>query len=75
MAGETGAYLELQGHCGLLLPGVATRWGWNRSSFLRALTLKAGVPEDALQDAEARVFIFRDQVFGEGACHGGNTCI
>jgi AmmeMemoRadiSam system protein B/uncharacterized protein (TIGR00296 family) len=70
IAGETGAYLEFQGHRGLLLPEVATRWSWDRSAFLRALAVKAGVPDDALSDAEARVFVFRDQVFAEGTSDG-----
>jgi len=50
---------------GLLLPQVATEWGWDREEFLRQTCLKAGLPEDAWQKG-AKVYAFTAEVFGEG---------
>lgn len=50
---------------GVLLPQVATEWGWNREEFLRQTCRKAGLPADAWQDPETVIEIFSAQVFGE----------
>ena len=74
---EHGAYLEHGTHRGLLLPKVATERGWNREQFLRALAGKAGVPSATYDGPQARLYVFRDQVFGERtrleAAAGGPT--
>ena len=49
---------------GLLLPQVATEWGWTVEQFLRQTCRKAGLPDDAWQHG-ARVFRFEADVFGE----------
>lgn len=49
---------------GLLLPQVATEYGWNREQFLEATCEKAGLPKDAWRTG-ARIFRFAAQVFGE----------
>ena len=52
---------------GLLLPQVATEWGWTAEQFLRQTCLKAGLPYDAWQHG-ARVFRF------EARCSATMTC-
>lgn len=50
---------------GLLLPQVATEYGWDRETFLNHTCLKAGLPEGAWKDKNTRIEIFSAQVFGE----------
>ena len=55
--GEHGLFISQGGRRGLLLPQVATEFGWNRETFLRQTCLKAGLPGDAWRrGAEIRVF-------------------
>jgi AmmeMemoRadiSam system protein A len=49
---------------GLLLPQVATEWGWTVQQFLRQTCTKAGLPADAWQHG-ARMFRFDAEVFGD----------
>ena len=51
---------------GLLLPQVATEWGWDREMFLAQTCLKAGLPRDAWKTG-ATVLKFEAEVFGDGA--------
>jgi uncharacterized protein (TIGR00296 family) len=62
---QHGGYLEYGANRGLLLPKVATERGWDRDQFLRALVGKAGAPAGAFSGNEFRLYVFRDQVFGE----------
>jgi len=64
--GRHGAYLESGGHSGLLLPQVATHGAFTQSSFLEALSRKAGLRPGAYQDPQARLSVFQAQVFGDG---------
>jgi len=50
---------------GVLLPQVATEYGWDRTTFLQHTCIKAGLPENAWQDPQTRIEIFSAQVFGE----------
>lgn len=50
---------------GVLLPQVATEWGWGREEFLRHTCLKAGLPTEAWKEPETIIEIFSAQVFGE----------
>ncbi len=62
--GRHGLIVE-QGHRrGLLLPQVATEYGWDRETFLDHTCIKAGLPAQAWRTG-ARIFIFEAQVFGE----------
>jgi AmmeMemoRadiSam system protein A len=55
--GDHGLHISQGGRRGLLLPQVATEFGWNRETFLRQTCLKAGLPGDAWRrGAEIRVF-------------------
>jgi len=50
---------------GVLLPQVATEYGWDRTKFLEQTCLKAGLPPNAWQDPQTKIEIFSAQVFGE----------
>jgi len=50
---------------GLLLPQVATDYGWDREEFLRATCRKAGLPTDAWKQPDTEIFVFSAEVFGE----------
>lgn len=50
---------------GLLLPQVATEYGWDRETFLKHTCLKAGLPEDAWKDKSTQISIFSAEVFSE----------
>ena len=62
--GRHGLVVELGHRRGLLLPQVATEWGWTKDQFLRRTSRKAGLPDDAWRQG-ARVFRFEAEVFGE----------
>lgn len=64
--GRHGLIIE-QGHRrGLLLPQVATEYGWNRETFLDHTCRKASLPPTAWRHG-ARILIFEALVFGEKA--------
>ncbi|MEM4725233.1 MAG: AmmeMemoRadiSam system protein B [Candidatus Hadarchaeum sp.] len=62
--GRDGLYIIRGPYAGVLLPQVATEWGWDREEFLREVCLKAGLPPDAWQKG-AILYRFEAQVFGE----------
>ena len=62
--GRHGLVVELGHRRGLLLPQVATEWGWTKDQFLRQASRKAGLPDEAWREG-ARVFRFEAEVFGE----------
>jgi AmmeMemoRadiSam system protein A len=64
--GEHGLLLELGQNRGLLLPQVATEYGWDREQFLAHTARKAGLPEKSWGDPRAKLFIFSAEVFDEG---------
>lgn len=49
---------------GLLLPQVATEWGWSREELLAQTCRKAGLPPDAWRRG-AQLFTFEAEIFGE----------
>ncbi|MCX7000856.1 MAG: AmmeMemoRadiSam system protein A [Candidatus Sumerlaeota bacterium] len=63
--GKDGLVVERGFHRGLLLPQVATEWGWDKYEFLENTCQKAGLPPDAYQKKDTKIFRFRAQVFGE----------
>jgi len=63
--GEHGLYIKKGYSSGLLLPQVATRYKWDRKTFLAQTCLKAGLPEDAWKDPTAEIYIFSAEIFGE----------
>ena len=63
--GKHGLYI-VQGHFrGLLLPQVATQYGWDRITFLRQTCRKSGLPESAWQDPKTAIHTFEAEVFSE----------
>ena len=62
--GTHGIYIVKGSNRGVLLPQVATEYGWNRDQFLQHTCIKAGLPQDAWQ-GECDIYIFSAQVFGE----------
>jgi len=62
--GRHGLVVEEGLRRGLLLPQVATEWGWDATTFLSQACVKAGLPADAWRRG-ARVYRFEAVVFGE----------
>ena len=62
--GRDGLYIVKGNRAGILLPQVAKDNGWDRKTFLKQVSLKAGLPEDAWKDAA--LYTFTAEVFGEG---------
>lgn len=62
--GVHGLVVEQGYRRGLLLPQVATEWGWTAEQFLRQTCVKAGLPPDAWHHG-ARLFRFTADVFGD----------
>jgi AmmeMemoRadiSam system protein A len=63
--GKHGILLGKGWQQGVLLPQVATEWGWDRDKFLEQTCLKAGLGPDAWKDPETIIEIFSAQIFGE----------
>jgi len=62
--GRHGLMVEQGGRRGLLLPQVATEYGWDAETFVSQTCVKAGLPADAWRRG-ARILVFEAQVFGE----------
>jgi AmmeMemoRadiSam system protein A len=62
--GTHGIYLIKNSSRGVLLPQVASEYGWDRDTFLKHTCLKAGLPENAWQK-DCEIYIFSALVFGE----------
>jgi AmmeMemoRadiSam system protein B/AmmeMemoRadiSam system protein A len=61
--GKHGLYIEQGFYSGLLLPQVATEYGWDRNTFLEHTCRKAGLPPDAWKDKDTRIYIFSADIF------------
>lgn len=64
VVGRHGLLIRARGRSGLLLPQVPVEQGWEREEFLDHTCLKAGLPTGCWR-AEAELFTFTAQVFGE----------
>jgi len=62
--GKHGLVIRKGIYSGLLLPQVATEYGWNREEFLERICEKAGLPRGAWRD-NAELFIFSAQILHE----------
>ncbi|MSO56045.1 MAG: TIGR00296 family protein [Acidobacteria bacterium] len=62
--GRHGLIAERGHRRGLLLPQVATEWGWGREESVAHTCAKAGLPNDAWRQG-AKLFRFEAEVFGE----------
>ncbi len=61
--GKHGIYIKKGWMAGLLLPQVATDYGWDRQTFLKHTCEKAGLSPDEWRDKETEIFIFSADVF------------
>lgn len=60
----THGLMIAQGHySGLLLPQVATQYGWGREEFLDQTCVKAGLPPGAWKDDATKIFVFSADIF------------
>ena len=65
VVGRDGLIITRGHNRGLLLPQVATEYGWDRKTFLEQTCRKAGLPADAWKDSSTIIEKFSAQVFGE----------
>lgn len=61
--GKHGIYIKKGWYSGLLLPQVATEYGWDRQTFLEHTCLKAGLPTHAWKDKGTEIYIFSADIF------------
>jgi AmmeMemoRadiSam system protein A len=66
VVGKHGLLIESGRHRGLLLPQVASEYGWTRDEFLAHTCRKAGLPSDAWKGKEARLCSFTAELMDEG---------
>jgi AmmeMemoRadiSam system protein B/AmmeMemoRadiSam system protein A len=61
--GRDGLIIVMDMHQGLLLPQVATEYGWDTITFLEQTCLKAGLPKNSYKDKNAKIYRFTADVF------------
>lgn len=65
IVGKHGLVISQGYRRGVLLPQVATEYGWDRETFLRHTCHKAGLPDNAWTDPKTTIQVFTAEVFGE----------
>lgn len=65
VVGRDGLIISRGRYAGLLLPQVATEYGWDRQTFLEHTCRKAGLPPEAWRAQDCRIEKFSALVFGE----------
>jgi len=68
--GRDGLIVRKGYYSGLLLPQVATEWGWDSEDFLSNTCRKAGLPLDDWMDPKTKVYSFQAQIFSEKTNEG-----
>ncbi len=63
--GKHGIYLIKDCNRGVLLPQVATEYGWDRYQFLDQTCIKAGMSPGSWKDKSCKILIFCADIFGE----------
>jgi AmmeMemoRadiSam system protein A len=63
--GKHGLLIARGPHRGLLLPQVATQYGWDRLTFLQQTCQKAGLPPDAWKDPATQIYTFTAEIFAD----------
>lgn len=61
--GVHGLYIRMGRRSGLLLPQVATEYGWNRVTFLEQTCRKAGLRKNDWKEPDVEIYWFKAQVF------------
>ncbi|MDA4111652.1 MAG: TIGR00296 family protein, partial [Thaumarchaeota archaeon] len=75
MVGRDGLIMKWSFGSGLLLPQVATEYGWDAEDFLCNLSVKAGAPPDEWLVPGTFIYRFAAQVFQENSPLGSVTMI
>ena len=65
VVGRDGLIISRGRFAGLLLPQVASEYGWDRQTFLDQTCVKAGLPPGAWRAEETRIEKFSAEVFSE----------
>jgi uncharacterized protein (TIGR00296 family) len=65
IVGKHGLIIRGRGKSGLLLPQVATDYGWDAKTFLDHTCTKAGLSENAWHDPRIELLTFEGQIFSE----------
>lgn len=63
--GTHGIYIISPRGRGVLLPQVATEYGWDRMTFLDQTCVKAGLRPGCWRDPDTQILVFEAQIFGE----------
>jgi uncharacterized protein len=63
--GKHGLMVSRGAQRGLLLPQVATQYGWTAERFLAETCIKAGFERHAWKDPASRIYAFTAEVFSE----------
>jgi len=63
--GKHGIYIINGPYSGVLLPQVATEYGWDRYTFLDQTCLKAGMMPGCWKMPDTKILVFSAEVFGE----------
>jgi AmmeMemoRadiSam system protein B/AmmeMemoRadiSam system protein A len=61
--GKHGIYMKSGYYSGLLLPQVATDYGWDRLTFLQQTCHKAGMDGDCWKRKETEIYVFSADIF------------
>ena len=64
-AGKDGVIIQNEGFSGIMLPHVATAYGWSSEEFLGYACTKAGLHDSAWREPESRLYKFNAQIFHE----------
>jgi AmmeMemoRadiSam system protein B/AmmeMemoRadiSam system protein A len=63
--GRHGLYMKRGLNSGLLLPQVATEYGWDKETFLEHTAMKAGLAAGAWKDKSTEIYLFSAEVVTE----------
>jgi len=63
--GSDGLIVRRGFYSGLLLPQVATEYGWSKEEFLSQTCVKAGLHPDAWKEKGTEILAFQAEVLGE----------
>jgi uncharacterized protein (TIGR00296 family) len=63
--GKDGLIVRKGFHSGLLLPQVATEYGFSQTDFLDHTCMKAGLPAGSWMEKDSKVFRFQAEIFKE----------
>jgi len=65
VTGRHGLIVSRGGRSGVLLPQVASEFGWDTARFLEETCRKAGLEPNAWKDPAAKISAFTAEIFGE----------